>query len=97
MKLDELKRLDAEATPGPWRDTDYGVERVGVYGEIVEDPRMGEPDRALIAAARNALPALLAVAEAAEAIHVNHRDYGHVDESWYEALRARLAELEAQP
>jgi len=77
--LDELKRLEAAATPGPWR-----VDQCGeVYTEAVTEwdegagcdlyktllntsyYSDGNPNGALTAAMRNALPALLAVAEAA--------------------------------
>ena len=72
----------AAATPGPW-DWEYGVSQRTAWGVvdrgnryvlrfagpqeigIVPDP---EPDMDVLLAARNALPALLAVAEAATAL-----------------------------
>jgi hypothetical protein len=79
MKLDELKRLDAAATPAPWaiEDTDDGFRyvmathdrpwRQPICSNVTYYPTaVGVQDQALIAAARNALPKLIAVAEAAK-------------------------------
>jgi hypothetical protein len=77
MKIDELERLERAATPGPW-----GVVTDGKFGkELQVQPPSGvtyicecgwdfpdnRADAEFIAAARNALPALLRVARAAEA------------------------------
>ena len=83
------------------------LERQATPGPWVND--LGpDPDAALIAAARNALPALLAVAEAAaDYVRLFHQDVW-VDDEEYEdhddnlqsarlALRVALAELEATP
>jgi len=72
--LAELRRLEAEATPGPWEwvgDGLYGHEPDDwvLYLRWVEDNRVAlhrsDHDAALIAALRNAAPALLARAELA--------------------------------
>lgn len=91
MTLDDLRALDAAATPGPWEVDETWPDDVVIY--TAEDKRwvvnvgnwsrQSAPDThpadsdylrnafeadandaALIAAARNALPALLAIAEA---------------------------------
>jgi len=76
MNTTELRRMLAEATPGPWVSLAeefndyYGVVSVAGSGvvEICREPEHDEriADMALIAATVNALPALLAVVEAAE-------------------------------
>jgi hypothetical protein len=81
--VDELRALDAAATEGPWECGRFCREADGdrnlVFGEETEIyPPPGErgpvavvrgpaENAALIAAMRNALPGLLAVAEAAKA------------------------------
>jgi hypothetical protein len=74
----ELKRLLAESTPRPWyRTGPLAEDETGVLGgidmgllsepdgtDLIDDPR--EADYDLIAAAVNALPALLADIEAAQ-------------------------------
>jgi hypothetical protein len=71
MKIDELERLLAEASPGPWEaKRDYSKDwLIAGHGKILVDSMdsgpHGERDIRLIAAARNALPALLRVARAA--------------------------------
>ena len=69
MKLEDLKKLCDAATPGPWTvlDDTHGAgwinePRMGYEGELPID------DVRLIVAARNALPKLIAVAEAARAL-----------------------------
>lgn len=77
--LEKLRQLHLAATPGPWdsdRDEiwqfspDLGpsIRCVAFLHPTELDPveRHHEPDAALIAAARNALPALLKVAEEAQ-------------------------------
>lgn len=77
--LAELRRLDAEGTPAPWRTADNPTRRAldGVTFVVQGDPAKPRvPDRyiasyvpaadaAFITAARNALPALLDAAERA--------------------------------
>jgi len=75
--LDELRRLLADATPGPWHDTyEHYVsdELAGPDGKSLlharsnsDDPEpcfRHTPDAQLVIAMRNAMPALLAEAEA---------------------------------
>ena len=98
MSIDQLNKLEAAATPGPWR---ADVTQAGPCGqvmrseyvvrEVIEGEMIGyealaargpggtmrkwRSDANLIAAARNALPALLAVAEAAaERAEAGHND-----------------------
>jgi hypothetical protein len=93
MKIDELERLLAEATQGTWGAEEEEATGRGKkwhmvavwYGPVVcrtgttDMPRAAE-DAALIAAARNALPALLRVARAAQKWHAAQREY----EAWHE-------------
>jgi len=109
MSEDDLARLEAllaEATPGPWYEWQsaigWRVERIAF--DLVARCE-GEKDARMIAALRNAAPALLAevrrlreVEEAAVAL-VAHYDDGHHDDDQCqntldghtEALRASLA------
>jgi len=72
-KIKELRELLAKATPGPWScdDSDLSAREIAVIGRMEiyskSSPfcrQKAEDDAALIVAAINALPALLAVAEA---------------------------------
>ena len=79
--IERLKELDAAATPGPWtlnlgddgqyvetHDRPRGMDpRLwdGIVVVVSGPTDEADPDGELIAAMRNALPALLAVAEAA--------------------------------
>lgn len=76
LDLGELRRLHEAATPGPWETSrigdepymrletkDQGLQISAFLGAITAQ----EGNMALIAAMRNALPALLSIAEAAEA------------------------------
>ncbi len=101
MTLDELKALEAAATPGPW---EYAHGNVIDHWElwnpktseyVVQDDSGVEPrteDLALIAAARTMLPRLIAVAEAAAWAQRVGAGY---DDDCDQALRAALAALEA--
>jgi hypothetical protein len=70
MKIDDLERLERSATPGPWEaKRDYSKDwLIAGHGKILVDSMDGGPhgerDIRLIAAARNALPALLAAIKA---------------------------------
>lgn len=69
--VDRLSELLEEATPGPWASG--GDQVYAGSGETYSDIcRMlqdwGDPDAALIAAARNALPTLLHLAKVADRI-----------------------------
>ena len=121
MTIKSIRELEAAATPGPW-DWEYGVSQRTAWGVvdrgnryvlrfegpqeigIVPDP---EPDMDVLLAARNALPALLAVAEAAaplsqantgddmccrDAVMSEGREHGGCR---WQALRDALAALEA--
>jgi hypothetical protein len=65
-RIDELRRLHAEATPGPWEGDTAGFcvrsEAEGWMGDIYT--KRGEADVRLIAALRNNAGALLDAAEA---------------------------------
>ncbi len=71
MTLDELKKLCEEATPGPWWTSSACVESSQVNvadcftGLSDRDMPEVEANATFIAAAREALPKLIAVAEAA--------------------------------
>lgn len=102
--LDELRRLEGDATDPEWK-----VRRVDethrIYIEAEDDgpPRyitlavLDSPANArLIAAARNALPALLRVAEAATDMLRAKDDNDPIAMVWQIAMvRAALAALEA--
>jgi len=77
--IEELKRLHAEATPGPWVSRDgvtniFGPQRrmvalASAYSTNVNEDRCAAENAAnaaLILALRNALPAIIARLEAAE-------------------------------
>jgi hypothetical protein len=57
-ELDELEKLERAATAGPW----VSVGDVYIFGADNEPFEAGESDVAFTVAARNALPALLAMA-----------------------------------
>jgi hypothetical protein len=78
-EIDKLAKLDRDATPGPWRESMSGysiksndadcpiVAAVhGVARATQKQVRLFLDNAALIAAARNALPRLIATARAAE-------------------------------
>lgn len=71
MTLEELERLEREATPWPWSAIPFsggvtnGVHRFA-HCNIKHFPNVA--NAALIAAARNALPVLLRIARAARAL-----------------------------
>lgn len=61
--LDRLKELEAKATKGPWQADRNFVDHH--HAKSLCSCHTGPADAALIAAVRNALPHLIAVAEAA--------------------------------
>ena len=78
--IEELKRLHAEATPGPWVSRDgvtniFGPQRrmvalASAYGTNVNEDRCAAENAAnaaLILALRNALPAIITLLEAGQA------------------------------
>lgn len=86
--IERLRELEKAATPGPWDEDDIG-DITGLHGRCVCDFVPMAADRGLIAANRNALPALLDVAEAA----ANCRTRG--DSLDWKALDKALADLKA--
>ena len=63
-RLAELKALEKAATPGPWVTRfDGAVYREVVRGEVPVCEHASREEAALIAALRNAAPALIAAAE----------------------------------
>ncbi len=95
MNLDELRRLHKAATPAPWavatdRQGDYLVaHHEAAVCDLLDSTLAARQDARLIAAARNALPALLRVAEAARRLAA-----GPESTAWDE-LYAALAALDA--
>ncbi len=78
MKLDELKRLVEAATPGPWDHAEYKCKCCHYVDAAESEDLMyvsnglsclKPQDAAFIAAARNHISKLIAVAEAAKAEH----------------------------
>ena len=70
--LSTLRALEAAATPGPWithKGYDYHIEPNLHHDSEDVGWVFGTPDLDLTIAARNALPALLRVAEAARALY----------------------------
>jgi hypothetical protein len=113
-QIDDIKRLLAEATPRPWyRTGPLGEDETGVLGgvdmgllsepdgtDLIDDPR--EADYDLIAAAVNALPALLDDLEAAQKREQVLRDEltrlrDVVSPVEYDAIDAANAKTEVQP
>lgn len=76
LGLDELRRLEREAVPGPWlAGTDGRVEAAGGRGVFEALYPRPEANALLTVAARNALPGLLDRLEAAERLLGAHREY----------------------
>jgi len=100
-EVSELRRLLAEATPGPW---EVGDDRVWGNADDVEPEtlvyliELASPtaNSALIVAAFNALPALLDVVDAARVIEDPMVAGGGGDRWWaaHEALRDALRRLD---
>jgi hypothetical protein len=102
----ELKRLMAQATPGPWSVRGKSVEAVdnGMMGTICQKwdshtipDATQDTNMELIVAAFNSLPALLAdidmLREALQAISQRHPGYGGSGD----IARKALADTEVQP
>ena len=105
MKIEKLEELDKAATPAPcelFNDEWTCAIKVGeVYMQAPYQPPHGRgecakyrADGAVFAAARNALPALLKVAEAAKAYIIcdDEKEWPKM----FEALFKAISELEAQ-
>ncbi len=67
--LDELKKLDAAATLGPWQNEFDYIHSKETGETLCRGDDYG--DMELIAKTRNALPKLIAIAEAAKAVTDN--------------------------
>lgn len=100
-KLEQLRALLKAATPGPWRYSKPYV-RYGQRHIICEVRGQGtvadyDKNALLIAAAVNALPHLLDVAEAAQrAVHADYRcDIGDAENCDHCVVQQALAKLEA--
>ena len=98
LDLAELRRLHEEATPGPWESSIAGIEGdnyvagTGPWHRVTFNECASQYDAALIAAMRNALPALLSIAEAAEAFMSEEHDCDDDQPCLYhDALSAALA------
>jgi len=106
--IDRLKKLEAAATPGPWVGDRYdGTVKYaiqgpgdalvcqGCNGNSAGDNPYGfqsTEDESFVMAARNALPALIAVAEAAKG--VAGRMHGNTVIAELESALAKLEEQE---
>jgi hypothetical protein len=104
--LARLRRLDAEATPGPWRagdGEDIDPRRRTLWASFDESLLCSDPhsrlerfiyrqDVDLVVAMRNALPALLRVVQAAEELDCWPPD-GLLREKAADALHDALAAL----
>ena len=105
--VEELKRLLAEATPGPWSVRGLSVEAVangGMMGTICQKwdshtipDATQDKNMELIVAAFNALPSLLddieLLRESLQAISQKHQGYGGTGD----IARKALAATEVQP
>jgi hypothetical protein len=104
MSLSSIRSRVEAATPGPWDWEDpYRLEQPLEFGMVVTyidrfESKPSPADRTFIAHARQDIPALLRVAEAAAAV-LERSLHGACEEERcpYYALRAALAELEALP
>lgn len=95
MKLEEIQKLIAEATPGPWpcwSDPDI-ASQVTVDGLL--RPVVIADDARFIAASRTLLPKLLRVAEAAKAFMAEGKSYDET-EACHVAMEDALKDLEGE-
>ena len=95
MTTEELRRLLSEATPGPWHINKDSLEDLvcSPSGTLIAETQLRIPDdAALIAAAVNALPALLAVVEAAHDWRNAYESNDPSDKA-FEAMNAALDAL----
>jgi len=94
--LTELRELEKRATPGPWGWTDGAGHDPGPFLMPLEEyfgVEIRAEDEALLRAMREALPALLRVAEAARAAEAAYG--GSRERVAMDALREALDALEA--
>lgn len=106
--VDRLRELEAKATPGPWRTEALSIgtrvrfsdseRRWSDDSVCAIESDMQYADAALIAATRNALGKLLAVAEAAMALRDANEDGSDLrpDVAWRDMLVA-LRGLDGDP
>ena len=107
MTIDDLERLEKAATPGPWEGKNFRVFNREMCSIVAWNgsnkqsrTQQAEDDIAIIAALRNAAPALLRVARAAAEYRRVERDLWHGTagqlnaKNAADALDAALAELE---
>lgn len=94
MTIERLKELEAKATIGPWRNDFNGdIWHGGKPRDWVG--RCSDANAALIASARNALPALIAVAEAAKAASLLWNSGTATDDEMCAAMRTLASALAA--
>ena len=96
MKLDEIRKLCDETTPGPWGSDRLvlGCEDFAATGPLHVDKASALADCRFIAAARDLMPKLLAVAEAADDRIAGAIDMG-VNPDYFQPFFDALAALEA--
>lgn len=98
MTLEELAALESQATPGPW-SVFRAFIKVADGSVVAKCPTpIGEKsaDALLIAASRNALPALLKVAEAArDCVKAFHDFYDGKELSAHTPVKAERLLIEA--
>lgn len=76
-RVAELRRVEREATPRPWKTRENKwaeAEVVSADAVIADGGALSDNDATLVASVRNALPALLDVAEAAERVRKDRRE-----------------------
>ena len=99
-RLNRLEALEKTATPGPWANTSgehHSGVSAGAFDEIyIADTTDSHENAALIAEARNLLPALIAASRALHMIAVYYGNLYVEGEVGYEAViiaRAALVPL----
>lgn len=106
MSLESLRRLLAEATPGPWEsvlddECEAYIREIMVRPDPMEDGGLTDADAALVCELRNHADVLLDIAEAAQRfyrhnehlIEVSPVDRVEARHKAYEDLAAALARL----
>lgn len=111
-KLDELRRLEQAATPGPWEYSD-GIVDPGYCPPYQDSPQgikthqwvdmhgIKDIDGQFIASARNHMPALLRVVAAAKALQREQANIALASSSWQKSpaeicLHDALRDLEGE-
>lgn len=110
MKIEDIEKLCAEATAAPWIEEirDYSalgkgtrldsLGPIGHWASYSKDSGLDIPraDIRFIAASRELMHKLLAVAQAAKAIRDECRGYDEIGASMLETFDRALAELERE-